>query len=425
MRKRHAAGVFCTLALAVTMFTPGDCLDLQASPAGIEPTADLQVRHENTMPAQTVGKPAALASLQTPGWARNIDVEGSIAAVAMYDSGLAVIDISIPESPVILGQLTGFNGSAFDVVTTGGMAYVTTLKNGELVIADISNPTAPSVVGSFSNGSEYMYRLAVRGSLAYIANGMVGLTIVDVSTPSAPVLVSSFDLGGSAEGIALAGNYAYVTTGEILNVIDVSTPSAPTLVGSVTMAGASSWGLTVLGNYVYAATGPVLLNVVDVSNPAMPSVVNTLSVTGGGYSWSATTDGVNVYVMDWDFRTVDISQPDSPQLVSTRPTPGQATDAVVVGDYAFVADLDHGIQVFNISSCCIGATGNVNGDPDDVADVADLTSLIDHLFIGFTPLACLEEGNIDGDPNGAVDVADLTALIDHLFITFAPTASCP
>ena len=74
--------------------------------------------------------------------------------------------------------------------------------------------------------------------------------------------------------------------------------------------------------------------------------------------------------------------------------------------------------------CCVGSTGNVNGDPGDVVDIADLTALIDHLFINFTPIACPAEANINGDPGGIVDIADLTALIDHLFINFTPTAPC-
>ena len=75
-------------------------------------------------------------------------------------------------------------------------------------------------------------------------------------------------------------------------------------------------------------------------------------------------------------------------------------------------------------SCCYGITGNINCDPGDIVDIADLTALIDHLFISFAPLCCPEEGNVNGDPGNIVDIADLTALIDHLFINFAPTAPC-
>lgn len=72
--------------------------------------------------------------------------------------------------------------------------------------------------------------------------------------------------------------------------------------------------------------------------------------------------------------------------------------------------------------CCIGRTGNIDGDTFGTIDIADLTFLIDHLFINFPPLACSEDGNVDGD--GGIDIADLTALIDHLFINFPPTAVC-
>lgn len=74
--------------------------------------------------------------------------------------------------------------------------------------------------------------------------------------------------------------------------------------------------------------------------------------------------------------------------------------------------------------CCQGAVGNVDGLPGDGVDIADLTFLIDHLFINFPPLDCPAEGNINGDPAGTVDIADLTELIDHLFINFPALPAC-
>ena len=64
------------------------------------------------------------------------------------------------------------------------------------------------------------------------------------------------------------------------------------------------------------------------------------------------------------------------------------------------------------------ARGDVDADPNGVVDIADLTFLIDHLFINLVPLKPTKMvGNIDCDVNGAVDIADLTFLIDHLFIS--------
>ena len=71
--------------------------------------------------------------------------------------------------------------------------------------------------------------------------------------------------------------------------------------------------------------------------------------------------------------------------------------------------------------CCLFFTGNVDGEGG--VDIADLTFLIDHLFINFPELPCDEEGNVDGD--GGIDIADLTFLIDHLFINFPSLPDCP
>lgn len=75
-------------------------------------------------------------------------------------------------------------------------------------------------------------------------------------------------------------------------------------------------------------------------------------------------------------------------------------------------------------TCCVGLTGNVDCDPLALTDIADLTRLIDYLYISFEPLCCKGEANIDGDINCGIDIADLSTLIDYLYISFTPTAAC-
>jgi len=61
-------------------------------------------------------------------------------------------------------------------------------------------------------------------------------------------------------------------------------------------------------------------------------------------------------------------------------------------------------------------------DHDGAVDIADLTWLINYLFINFFPPPLpLASGNVDC--TGNVDIADLTVLIDHLFINFPPLCS--
>lgn len=74
--------------------------------------------------------------------------------------------------------------------------------------------------------------------------------------------------------------------------------------------------------------------------------------------------------------------------------------------------------------CCVGITGNVDGDENEVVDIGDLTALINYLFIDFIPPTCPAEGNVNGDMNQVVDIGDLTSLINYLFITFEEPSSC-
>ncbi len=83
-----------------------------------------------------------------------------------------------------------------------------------------------------------------------------------------------------------------------------------------------------------------------------------------------------------------------------------------------------------VGNCCTansidGRAGNVDADPAKGVDIADLSALIDFLYISFTPPACLLSANIDGDGLGGIDIADLSGLIDYLYISFTLPAPCP
>lgn len=76
----------------------------------------------------------------------------------------------------------------------------------------------------------------------------------------------------------------------------------------------------------------------------------------------------------------------------------------------------------SVGACCIGRTGNIDCDPGNGVDISDLSTLIDNLYISFSPLCCSQSANTDGQPG--VDISDLTALIDYLYISFSLTAVC-
>jgi hypothetical protein len=154
-----------------------------------------------------------------------------------------------------------------------------------------------------------------------------------------------------------------------------------------------------------------------------------------------------VYGPPWDSVSVDTVTVASLDTVNVKLNHGSATvfvtepGACCLEDSCFIATgydgcvyLAGGAYKGNGSdcdpnpclTCCTGPSrGNYDGSADNLVTMGDLTVLIDHLFISFNPLDCLDEGNVDLSPDGLVTMGDLTVLIDHLFISFNPRRRAP
>lgn len=126
--------------------------------------------------------------------------------------------------------------------------------------------------------------------------------------------------------------------------------------------------------------------------------------------------------------------------------PGTLPQTVVLDTTTFVANLvehstyfaDSASNAFRpgfrkgvlaiVPPCCVGERGNIDGSPDQIVDISDITSLVDYLFISAnSSLACPEESDLDTPPDRQVDISDLTRLVEYLYIypTSAQLPPCP
>jgi len=106
---------------------------------------------------------------------------------------------------------------------------------------------------------------------------------VDVSDPAHPVEVGFYDTPGSAEGVAVLGDYVYVADGDAgLRIVDVSDPVHPAEVGFYDTPG-YALGVAVLGDYAYVADVWMGLRIVDVSDPVHPAEVGFYNTPGSAY----------------------------------------------------------------------------------------------------------------------------------------------
>jgi len=72
-----------------------------------------------------------------------------------------------------------------------------------------------------------------------------------------------------------------------------------------------------------------------------------------------------------------------------------------------------------------GYTGNTDCDTGGKMGLADVTRLIDRVYLSKTALCCEANGNVDGDVDGKLNLGDVTKLIDHIYLSKEPTALCP
>lgn len=83
---------------------------------------------------------------------------------------------------------------------------------------------------------------------------------------------------------------------------------------------------------------------------------------------------------------------------------------------------------FEKFSCCgaftNGYPGNTNCSIDGKRNLADITKLIDRVYISKLPLCCDEEGNVNASTDLKINLADITKLIDHVYISKAQTPPC-
>lgn len=74
--------------------------------------------------------------------------------------------------------------------------------------------------------------------------------------------------------------------------------------------------------------------------------------------------------------------------------------------------------------CCVGITGNIDGDAAEMVDLSDLIYLVNRLFLGGPEPPCPAEVNVNGDVNCELDLSDLIYLVNHLFLGGPSPAPC-
>ena len=121
----------------------------------------------------------------------------------------------------MVGSLYDFWEYANDVAVSGDYAYVAAAQSG-LQVVDVSGPTSPVTVGHMDVLDAY--RVSVSGDYAYVVDihDSEGFVVADVSDPRNPILTGYHGTLGPAYGVAVSGDYVYVAGWYHFAVFDCS-----------------------------------------------------------------------------------------------------------------------------------------------------------------------------------------------------------
>lgn len=185
--------------------------------------------------------PTQIPVLQEPGVSyEGVDVADGVIYVAIRADGLGVYERD-PQTNVIsrIGSLPDI-GNTWGVRVVDSTAYVTDIEGG-LAIVDVSDPRTPTVLGR-AEIDGVPKGVAVDGDTVYVAAGSAGIAVVDVSDPAAPLVIGTADTPGPALRLAYSDGHLFVAAWTDARVYDVSTPAEPRFVGSVRLTTSlTSW----------------------------------------------------------------------------------------------------------------------------------------------------------------------------------------
>lgn len=294
--------------------------------------------------AANAAAPAILGTYAAGAEAYGIDVMGNFAYLADAKGGLQIFDISNPMQPVPVGRYwTGSDGGAAQVKVVGNLAYIS-FNSAGLRIVDVSDPSHPLFKGACTN--VYAESADVYGHYAYVGGGFNGLQIVDVADPANPVQIAQTNITVGVNVLAVSGHYLYLAPWyeNSMMVLDISNPTKPVEVSDNPFSsqpwynGPQFWNMFIQGNQLFGGG-----QIVDISNPTNPVVV-------GQYNHNGYVEcvGTMAFVADgYGLSAIDFSVPPSVEVGHTNLT-GWSEAVKIAGQYAFVADDDWGLQVFQL-----------------------------------------------------------------------------
>lgn len=349
------------------------------------------------VPAEAADPLVLLASVNSYGApnANDVAVVGNYAyLVTQNNSGLDpelyILDISMPQSPVLVGSLN-IAADVNAVFVVGNTAYLATTKSGkQLDIVDVTNKAAPVERGGYNTGRQALAVYA-QGTTVYVGTannpdaGGREFFILDASTPAAPTLLGSYEVGADVNDLVVNSTTAFLATSHAskeLCLLNVSTPSAITPGRTYDAPGSAP-----ARGVVYTSGKTYLVTDNNNSHPDFYIFSANLDLIGAldlqTHNTKVAIRGSKAFVSTLSdakgLTVVDLTTLTQPQVYATFNTGAAAQAVALNGPHVYLATKHDAqeLQIVDPNLPFRSGVGDVNGD-------------------GLITIACLGDSNTSG-----------------------------
>lgn len=224
---------------------------------------------------------------------------------------------------------------------------------GGIAILDVTGPASPSLLGSYvSSGS--VKQIALSGDYLYTLLDKGIISVLDVSNTSAITEISTFT--ANANEFDISGSYIYAAVGKYIEIYDLTDVANPTLINNVRIDTSGSEEIhgvessinsriVAYSNYLFFYITNEGITILDNTNPADPSIIKTVKIFKNVLRLYPTSDclyiGCESGILRLDLQTY------TEEAFYTK---GAVYDIHINSGYLYAAGSDLGLRIFKIEN---------------------------------------------------------------------------
>lgn len=296
-------------------------------------------------------------------------------------SGLRIIDVTDPSSPILTGSISGNGIQAIDVKTWKNYAYIVAESpsvSGKII--DLSDPSAPVQAGTFPGG----HNITISNS-GFMYLSAPGIRIFDLNDDLLnPTLVYT-DNSCNGHDISIVGQTLYDFSDNCgTRIFDIGQPDTLVLLGTVPPSGIfhhSGWP-SMDGNYLFicdelASPAENDITVWDISDITSPVLVDSFS-DPNAYVHNLYVEENYAFVSYYraGFRVFNVANPTNISLTSEYDTDSLSSGPGYGGNFGLytfwgankilASDEENGLYIFSFTGLNTGLSDSENSEIQDV-----------------------------------------------------------